>query len=243
MTAKKKKKSAKKAAKKAVKKKVAAKKAAPKKKAAKKAAKKKSVPRKKRNLTMQYKQHHDYYKFSQGKSKCECGWSGPNDELSIEGFSELFEIYCPTCERKFGIVSYPSDASIEHYAALGNAEAIKDLASRHRWRDFAKNAKESQITEISQLRDLQEQEIKSSLHLVQDDDKNTWLVIVANGQEIGRELCFWEEIEPAYRLKDLLQKKFGGNLVAFDPMPAYLYLCGDNSSLYPELERLTLSPK
>ena len=191
---------------------------------------------------MQYRQHDDYYKFHQGRSKCECGWSGPNSELSVEGFSELFEICCPTCEKKFGIVSYPTVALTEKYAALGNVEALNDLDGIRSQRDFSKRTTESQITEISQLLNLQEQEIRSSLDLLEGDDKHTWLVILANGQEIGRELCFWESIEPAYRLKDLLQKKFGKNLVAFDPMPAYLYLCGDRSSLYSELQRLALSP-
>lgn len=71
----------------------------------------------------------DYFEWRRSSSSCNCGWSGPNSDLSdFETFNELFEYFCPRCNTKLGLVTYPDHAQIRAAAAEGDDEAIRMAA-------------------------------------------------------------------------------------------------------------------
>ena len=71
----------------------------------------------------------DYFAWKRASSTCTCGWSGVNTEIvDFETFSELFEYFCPSCERKLGLVDHPTYDDIVEAAAAGDAEAKQMLA-------------------------------------------------------------------------------------------------------------------
>jgi hypothetical protein len=56
-----------------------------------------------------------------------CAWKGNGTNLAHEDFNKLFELHCPTCNHKFGLISYPTREETQIDADAGNSEAISHL--------------------------------------------------------------------------------------------------------------------
>jgi len=168
----------------------------------------------------------EYFEWNNGSSKCKCGWNGPNTDMDCEQFDELFEIFCPKCGKKFGLVSYPSERQVVAAASKGDKEAKKMQKDIKKQKNYAKLVTESQIRKASDLVDISDESIHIDLTL-EEESVETWLIVLANGIELGRERCFFESTEPAERLLPLLEEKFGSRLKTIRWESAGIYLCGD----------------
>ena len=126
-------------------------------------------------------------------------------------------------------MSYPMDYEIRTAAAGGNSaakEMLKQILSRE---SYAQRVMESRISSIEELHDVPDEQVSVRLSLV-DVGSDTFLTVSGNDIEIGRELCFFEDPEPAYRLLKILEEKFGSRLKSVNWSEATLYLCGDRTS-------------
>ena len=227
----------------ATKKEIPAKKTKPKKRAPTKKGttkKKKVVAKKKTAKKVVANTNSDYYGFKEKRISCSCGWRGLGKDTEAEHFTDLFKFYCPDCDTGLGLVEYPFDFQTRAAAGQGNPEAISDLKGIKRAKIQAARILASQIDNVSDLSDFADQTIDIELWL-DGEGWETNLVIGGNGTELGRELCFFESIEPVERLLPLLTEKFGGRLKTFKWERAELYLCGDKSSLGGQIFNLIKS--
>ena len=221
-----------------------AKKAKPKKRAAtnKATPKKKAVAKKRASKKVSSNSNLNYYNFEASRVHCNgfggCGWRGLGKETETELFDELFKFFCPKCGIGIGLVAYPFESETRDAADQGNPEAISELAGIERGKIQAEKILRSQISQINELNDISDQDIDIEFWLDGPDD---WLVISGNGAELGRELCFFESIEPIERLLPLLKEKFGNRLKTIRWERAELYLCGDKSSLGRQIFNLIKS--
>lgn len=223
-----------------------AKKAKPKKRAAmnKPTPRKKAVAKKKASKKVSSDSNLNYYNFEVSQVHCNgfggCGWRGLGKETETELFDELFKFFCPKCRIGIGLVEYPFEFETRDAAGQGNPEAIRELAGIERGKIQAEKILGSQINQINELNDISDQFIDIELWL-DGDGWETNLVIAGNGTELGRELCFFESIEPVERLLPLLKEKFGNRLKTIKWERAELYLCGDKSSLGGQIFNLIKS--
>ena len=224
--------------------KIRAKKVKPKKRAAtnKATPKKKAVAKKRASKKVSSNSNLNYYNFEASQVTCNgfggCGWRGLGKETETESFDELFKFFCPKCGIGIGLVTYPFEFETRDAAGQGNPEANRELAGIERGKIQAEKILGSQINQINELNDISDQYIDIEFWLDGPDD---WLVISGNGAELGRELCFFESIEPVERLLPLLKEKFGNRLKTFKWERAELYLCGDKSSLGGQIFNLIKS--
>jgi hypothetical protein len=170
-----------------------------------------------------------YFYWLSSSHKCKCGWSGSATELETEMFEEVFEYFCPKCGIRLGLMSYPMEYEIRTAAAAGNSaakEMLKQVVSRE---SYAQRVMESRISSIEELHDVPDEQVSVRLSLV-DVGSDTFLTVSGNDIEIGRELCFFEDPEPASRLLKILEEKFGRRLESVNWSEATLYLCGDRTS-------------
>jgi len=170
-----------------------------------------------------------YFAWLKKTHKCSCGWSGPASELDEEGFEALFVYYCPKCGTRLGMMSYPTDREIRASASGGDEAATEMVGQVEAAEAYARRVMESRITSARNLKSVPHEEVEVVLHL-EDVADGTFLVISANGVEIGREYCFFEDPEPAVRLRKILETKFRRRLRSIDWRHAELYLCGDRTS-------------
>jgi len=126
-------------------------------------------------------------------------------------------------------MSYPTDRKIRASASGGDEAATEMVGQVEAAEAYARRVMESRITSARNLKSVPHEEVEVVLHL-EDVADGTFLVISANGVEIGREYCFFEDPEPAVRLRKILETKFRRRLRSIDWRHAELYLCGDRTS-------------
>jgi predicted RNA-binding Zn-ribbon protein involved in translation (DUF1610 family) len=181
-----------------------------------------------------------YFERSSREFSCHsCSWRGPGSQLKQgELFAQLVEYDCPQCGERVTFASFPTYAETQAAAEAGNAEAIEGLAgideAKRRW-DRVLETRRSAVAAPAELVDL---DVRCELTLVDDDDGEPWIVLLANGHELHRELAAWESAEPAHRLLAMMRERYGERLRAFDYSPAMLYLGGDRLASIDELRRL-----
>jgi hypothetical protein len=163
------------------------------------AKKKKVVAKKRASKKVSSDSNLNYYNFEASQVHCigfgGCGWRGLGNETETELFDELFKFFCPKCGIGIGLVEYPFEFETRDAAAQGNPEAIRELTGIERGKIQAEKILASQINQINELNDISDQLIDIELWL-DGDGWETNLVIAGNGTELGRELCFFESIEP-----------------------------------------------
>jgi hypothetical protein len=155
-----------------------------------------------------------------------------------EVFEQIVEYDCPQCGERVTFVAFPTSDEVRAAAAAGNEEAATELAkldARERRQQRVLDTRQSAVAAPAEL---EHGEIRCELRLVGDEDDETWIVLLANGHELHRELAFYEDTEPAHRLLAAMRKRYGTRLRSFAYDNAMLYLGGDRLRSIEELERL-----
>ncbi len=154
-----------------------------------------------------------------------------------EVFAEIVEYDCPRCSEKVTFAPFPTREETAAAAQSGNEEAATALPSfderDRRW----KRVLETQGSSVLDPPELAEGDVDCALKLESGGD-DTWLVLMANGQELHRELAVFESTEPARRLLAVMRERYGDRLRSFDYQPALVYLGGDRPGAVGELQSL-----
>jgi hypothetical protein len=154
-----------------------------------------------------------------------------------EVFAELVEYDCPRCSEKVTVAAFPTREETAVAAQSGNDEAVRALPGfderDRRW----ERVLETRGSAVPALPELVERDVYCALK-IERDAEDTWLVLVANGQDLHRELAVYESTEPARRLLAVMRERYGDRLRSFDYQPALVYLGGDRLGAVAELEDL-----
>lgn len=166
---------------------------------------------------------------------CSCGWTGTGKDASWEAFDALVQVDCPQCDHRLCLVGYPSAAEERAAAKSGNAEAkraVNDQRSRARREKAFKITKLVRATQLPLLKGVEEIDFVLCSDEKQKDDM---YVLFANGEEIHRELAWWEDNEPLRRYCRYVTKRYGDRVKTFTiDVSAVLWLSGDSLKLYYE---------
>jgi hypothetical protein len=181
----------------------------------------------------------EYYDVPKTRFTCgNCQWSGTGVELAQgEVFAEIVEYDCPQCGERVTFAAFPSREETAAAAQSGNDEAARALPSfderDRRW----ERVLETQGSAVLDPPELAEGDVYCALKLERGGD-DTWLVLMANGQDLHRELAVFESTEPARRLLAVMRERYGDRLRSFDYQPALVYLGGDRLGAVGVLENL-----
>ena len=189
----------------------------------------------------------NYYDYESGRTiSCDCGWSGKSAEGNQEEYSELFDVSCPACDRMLLIVPYPTHEETRAAAAKGdNPEARLELAMVKQREAFHARAEEHELTEASQLPDLEGDELVIEWDLedpnpdLSGPEGDAWTVLRHGDRVIWRELAFWEGYERFGEVLEILRARYGERLADLRPTEASWYpLYGDVLSSPGHVDRL-----
>ena len=183
-----------------------------------------------------------YYEAKSMIFECgDCDWTGPGTDLEmLEAYEGLAEYGCPRCGTKVTNLVYPTWDEIQKAAQAGDPEAQEQLADMKKSDDWGRRAEKTQKSPVLAPKALDTaKEVRAALTL-EDGEENAWpwMVLVANGLELHRELAFYEDREPMTRLLGLMRERYGGRLVSFDYHRAVLWLCGDRLRCPGELAEM-----
>ena len=171
-----------------------------------------------------------------------CGWSGRGGGHE-RYFEELLDVRCPQCNRMLLIVSFPTIEETRSAAATGNPRAQAELPSVDAREERLKRADELELKAADQLPDLQGDALRIDWDLEETADEH-WTVLRHDGQEIWRELAYWEGYERFAQVFELLHERYGSRLAEVRPTAASkLYLYGDKLSAPGTIEALNASLK
>jgi hypothetical protein len=158
-----------------------------------------------------------------------CRWQGPGQDLAIQWFSGLGELYCPGCGEKFGRVEFPSEKETRAAAKAGNAEAIAHLKVEQAAEKFRKSLKQART---APLPDLEGERLEFTFHTNGGRDSLTpfSLAVTCNGQEIYSEPTGYEGWYAILQISDMLLDRYAGRIAWIDPAEAGIALLGDDIS-------------
>jgi hypothetical protein len=168
-----------------------------------------------------------------------CSWRGFGSQLEQgEVFRDVVEYDCPRCGARVTVVAFPTREETQAAADAGDAEAISALTrfdeAERRW----ERVQETRRSAVARLVELDDAHVRCALDLVHDEHGEAWIVLLANGRELHRELAAYESTEPAHRLLRLMRERHGDRLRSFDFGAAMLYLAGDRLRSLDELRQL-----
>lgn len=172
-----------------------------------------------------------WYEFDETKVvECLCGWSGTAVSGSIEFFDECFAYECPQCGRTLAVFPHLSIEETKRRAAEGNEKAKLELPGALRREAFLKRAAASELRTPEQLPDLDGDEliIEWDFDDGKPGDHESWTVLRHEGQEIWREVAYFEGLDRYREVASILIEKYGNRLVGFPSTKASAYyLHGD----------------
>jgi DNA-directed RNA polymerase subunit RPC12/RpoP len=156
-----------------------------------------------------------------------CGWRGKGGACQQgEIFSELFEICCPECGEKVGLVMFPTFAeSRQNWHKVSDLDKKAVEIGETLQKDFASR----RLNTPDQLPDLE----GDDLILIWDTEKREGGdVLIKYGERvIWRETGFYENYERFAEMVALLKQKYGNRLQDLVPTrKSQLYLYGDSLS-------------
>ena len=168
----------------------------------------------------------------------ECGHTGPQGE-EVEVFEDGYKVSCARCGKGFGFVdAHVTLAETRAAAEAGNPRAkasLSDLEAREARRELAEQVKLKSYTDLPHL---DGDAIRIEYDRVQIDG-DSWTVLRHEGEEIWRELAFYDGL---WRFKEIfakLQIKYGRRLAAVDPTnTAWVYVIGEDQYAEGEVESL-----
>jgi len=169
-----------------------------------------------------------------------CGWTGRGGDHE-EYFEALLDVTCPDCDSMLLIVSFPTAEETRAAAAAGDPRAQAELPHLDAREAFLKRARALALKEPGQLPLLE----GDALHIdwdYEERDAEHWTVLRHGGQEIWRELAYFEGYERFAKVFEILRERYGSRLAEVRPTPAStVYLYGDKLSAPETIERLNAS--
>lgn len=167
--------------------------------------------------------------------RCPCGWTGKGSDAATEHFRDLFEVNCPKCDARFGLVSHPTFDEVRREARAGNAAAQRDLveveAAERTRAEFLRTC----LTSPAQLPDLD----GDAIELVWDakgECPDASYLIKRCEQVIWREMAYWEDWERVAEVEEILGAKYGSRLKSLRfTRGAVSNLAGDSITGYGKL--------
>ena len=170
-----------------------------------------------------------------------CGWSGTCS--ANENFTwELVDVCCGSCDKMLLIVPHPTHEQTRKAAAEGNEKAKADIQLVEEREAFFARAKEHSLTSASQLPDLEGDDVVIEWDFddkERAEGKNSWTVLRHQGQEIWREVAFYEGINRFEEVLWILREKYGTRMAELRPTQASItYLCGDDLGASSRIDSL-----
>jgi hypothetical protein len=157
----------------------------------------------------------------------ECAWSGLGKACKQgQMFRELFELCCPNCGEKLGIVLFPTvEESRQNWDKVSEADKRAVETIEFRQRDFANRGLKSP----DQLPDLEGDDLILVWDVEHFDGGD--LMIKYGERVIWRETGFYECYKRFEAMTALLKQKYGDRLQDLVPTrKSELYLYGDSLS-------------
>lgn len=171
-----------------------------------------------------------------------CGWTGTgggHEEL----FDELLDVCCPKCELMLLIVAFPTGDETRAAAAAGNIEAKAALPSLDAREARLARAARLELEAAADLPDLEGSDIEIEWDFGEIDDE-VWTILRHRGEEIWRELAYWEGYRRFAAVFAILQERYGSRLSAVQPTQASeLYLYGDKLYAHDTIDQLNAGLK
>lgn len=163
----------------------------------------------------------EYYKYKTQSFECKnCSWKGKGESLVMgDLYDELYEVHCPECKNKIGIVMLPTFDEVLKYGSEDDKAKVKEMMSRQ------EKIKTAELKSADQLPEIEKDGIIDFQLKVKDDNGEEYLVIFADGEEIWREFYFWEFFERYIELAKMLKQKYGSRMTDLDT-------CGFDQLLY-----------
>jgi len=156
---------------------------------------------------------------------CPCGWQGTFVQGNVEYYKELMDSECPNCSAIIALVLYPTAPEVE-----GNEP--DDSSFRKRVKEAEQRraaAKSSCLRSVGQLPEIQDPAFVLDWGFEEDGRGAKWTVIRKAGQEIFRELAFWEGWTRYLEVAAILKRKYGKRLLDLRPSDqSRVYLLGDS---------------
>lgn len=175
-----------------------------------------------------------YYDFFDGSpvTCASCGWSGPGDDWWTESNRgmDLFDIWCPRCDAKRGFLSFPTHQETIDAAAAGSERATAALPALEQREAFLERASASELTDASDLPDLEGDELELLWDLEVDDDGGDHVTVIRHGErELWRETAYWQGGDRFAAVFTILRRRYGWRLAALVATDESLgYLGGDH---------------
>jgi hypothetical protein len=169
-----------------------------------------------------------------------CGWRGRGRD-NQESYEQLFDVRCPRCDRMLLIVSYTTIEEKRAAAAAGNQRAVADLPSVDRIEARWQRAQSTQLTNPAQLPDLPGSVVRIAWDFDERDGEH-WTGRRHDGEEIWRELAYWEGDGRYAEVFAILRERYGTRLAEVQPTASSeLYLYGDRLGAPSRIQRLNAS--
>jgi len=167
-----------------------------------------------------------------------CDWKGNGTDLAHEDFNELFELHCPSCNHKLGLITYPTREETQIAANAGNSEGLTHLTLL----DVIANNR-SLLEDSKKGRKNLPKLIGDNLEFTFDtDDGSTslnpsWLTLTCGDTVIHRERSGFEHWEAIIEISKLVLKTYRRRVAWIDPSDAGLCLLGDDFSAKGKITR------
>lgn len=169
-----------------------------------------------------------------------CAWRGPA-EGHEEFFREVLEVKCPECRYLILVVPYPTTAEVRETVASGNQRARTDLLAAEYIENRMVRAKRLQLERPDQLPDLAGTDWIIEWDY-EDVDGEHWTVIRSSGQELWREIAFFEGYRRFEEVFEILRQRYGNGLREVRPTRrSELFLYGDSLTAARIVEQLNAS--
>jgi hypothetical protein len=176
-----------------------------------------------------------------------CDWQGTGSEADREYFTGLIQVDCPSCGGRLFLVPLPSAEDTRRAAAAGSENAKRNLPELALREQVNQRVEASRLRSGDALPDLEGEQLDFYLALFDEDTVCTilalvtghpddWAETVDDPRVIHTECCYYEDPEPVQRLVCILQARYGSRFRYLRTDPAMLYLEGDDTSAYHEVD-------